>query len=119
MAERYRRTRGVLLQRIGSFFRRLFGLKSKDQYLDSKKMDSIDQTATDEPERLTIQPETTPIPEVAQDKEPVESKEIDEELEREFEIEEDVSPAVSAAESAATTADDGDSFDEDTFYPEY
>ena len=54
MAKRYRQTKGILLHRIGSFFRRLFGLKSKEQYLDEKKMQEASLSEKDEPERLAI-----------------------------------------------------------------
>lgn len=99
MVERYKRIRGVLLRRIGSFFRKLFGLKSKEQYLDEEKMDSMNQSEIDEPQRLTIA-ETT------EDKAPiVQNKETKEEIVDESEDKKTESVVTETLESAteATT----------------
>lgn len=119
MAERYKRTRGVLLHRIGSFFRRLFGLKSKEQYLDKKKIDEMNQTDKDEPQRLTIVPETTETQ--TETKDAVEVKEVEEIVEEKGDREPE--PVVTETVTAEVTTDvsnDLNEFEnEDTFYSEY
>lgn len=112
---RYKRTRGILLRRIGSFFRRLFGLRSKEEYLDDEKIDSVNQTEKDEPERLTILPEdTTPKTDTNEN---VEAKDVEEEDE---EKEAEVALVDAEPETKAESENDEDSFvNEDTFYSEY
>ena len=44
MAKRYRRMSSVLIHRIGSFLKRLFGFKSKGQYLDDEKIKETEQS---------------------------------------------------------------------------
>lgn len=119
MAERYKRTRGVLLHRIGSFFRRLFGLKSKEQYLDKKKIDEMNQTDKDEPQRLTIVPETTETQ--TETKDAVEVKEVEEIDEEKGDREpEPVVTETVAAEVTTDVSNNSNEFEnEDTFYSEY
>ena len=114
MAERYKRTKGVLLRRIGSFFRRLFGLKSKEQYLDDKKMNKIEQSEIDEPQRLTITDTT-------EDKEPiVQDKEVEEEIVDEKEDTEPEAVITEIVEPAVEVSAEDDGYDnEDSFYSEY
>ena len=114
MAKRYRQTKGILLHRIGSFFRRLFGLKSKEQYLDEKKMQEASLSEKDEPERLAIVPETTEAKTET-------IKEVDTVVENQKEEEIVEAPAV-VVEPASVEAETSysDSFvNEDTFYSEY
>ena len=112
---RYKRTRGILLRRIGSFFRRLFGLRSKDEYLDDDKIASMNQTEKDEPERLTILPEdTAPKTDTT---ETVEVRDVETEVE---EKQTEVALTDAEPETKADPENDGDSFvNEDTFYSEY
>ena len=119
MAERYKRTRGVLLHRIGSFFRRLFGLKSKEQYLDKKKIDEMNLIDKDEPQRLTIVPETTETQ--TETKDAVEVKEVEEVVEEKGDREpEPVVTETVAAEVTTDVSNDSNEFEnEDTFYSEY
>ncbi len=116
---RYKKTRGVLLKRIGSFFRRMFGLKSKEQYLDKKKLDEMNQTDKDEPERLTIVPETTETQ--IETKDAVEVKTVDEVVEEKGDREPEpvITETVAAEVTTDVSNDSSDFAQEDTFYAEY
>ena len=118
---RYKRTRGILLRRIGSFFRRLFGLRSKEKYLDDEKIASMNQTEKDEPERLTILPEDT-APKTDTN-ETVEVRDVETEVEEkqtEVALTDAEPETISEPEVTAGPENDGDSFvNEDTFYSEY
>ena len=101
MAERYRRTRGILLHRISSFFRRLFGLRSKEQYLDDEKMESVSASEydkSDEPQPLNITQENEVVPD-SESKEP----EIEVESKIEEEVEEKTEAGTSSSESTASS----------------